>query len=834
MDLPAPPDGPAVDSRTGHGPAAREGPAWPGISAVMPVLDEERHLADAVRRILDQDYPGELEVVLALGPSRDRTDEVAAELAASDPRVCLVPNPSGRTPDGLNAAIAASRHPVVARVDGHGLLGEGYLRTAVELLRATGAANVGGTMAAEGETPFEQAVALAMTSPLGVGPARFHTGGAEGPADTVYLGVFAREWLAAMGGYDPAYARAQDWELNHRIRGAGGTVWYSPRLTVAYRPRPDVPALARQYFHYGRWRRQLVRRHPGTVTWRYLAPPVVTAAVAGGGTLGLAGPVVGFRAARWGLLAPAGYAAGAVAAGLVLGRGQRPAVRVRLPLVLATMHLSWGTGFLTSRPGLADADPPDDMPDDMPDDLPGDLPADAPAASGAPRVAMLVKNSFEYDARVRKEATSLVRAGYAVTVLALQVPGVTARSERTPEGVEVLRVPRLYGRLARLAGASTTTPGAAAVQTLGRVEPEADTPVPAGGGMPAPAGAAPTGRGRPPSRGRAAAGLARRALPAAGPVLRAANTLVVDRRLGAAVRRLQPAVVHAHDLNTLAAGRRAARALGARLVYDAHELHRARNGMGPVARRWAAARERRLARAADVVVTATGTWADILARESGIPRPVVLRNVPERVAQVRPRDLRGAAGVPAGAPVLLYVGSVQRGRGIEEVLDALPLLPECHLVVVGYGAHLPALRQRAAAAGLAARVHFPGPVDNREVVDWSAGADVGTCLIARTSFSYYTSLPNKLFDYIQAGLPVLASDFPEMGAVVRATGAGEVCDPADPAAVAAAVRRILAEPAPYRERARAAAAQLVWEDEVQPLLAAYRRLALADGARVLR
>ncbi|MGN6523387.1 MAG: glycosyltransferase, partial [Actinomycetes bacterium] len=123
---------------------------WPPVSVIMPVLEEETHLAEAVARVLAQDYPGELEVVLAVGPSRDRTEAIAAELAAADERVRVVPNPTGATPSGLNAALRASRHSIVVRVDGHGLLSDGYIRSAVRLLEDTGAANVGGTMAAEG------------------------------------------------------------------------------------------------------------------------------------------------------------------------------------------------------------------------------------------------------------------------------------------------------------------------------------------------------------------------------------------------------------------------------------------------------------------------------------------------------------------------------------------------------------------------------------------------------------------------------------------------------------------------------------------------------------
>jgi glycosyltransferase involved in cell wall biosynthesis len=307
----------------------------------MPVLNEGRHLREAVEHVLAQDYPGPMEVVLALGPSRDATDDIAATLAGVDERVRTVRNPTGRTPAGLNAAIAVARHDVIVRVDGHGMLSQGYIRTAVELLRDTGADNVGGLMAAEGETSFERAAARAMTSPLGVGNARFHTGGAAGPAETVYLGVFRREMLDKLGGYDESFQRAQDWELNHRIRETGGLVWFSPKLQVSYRPRADLSSLARQYFHYGRWRRVVMRQHRGTANARYLAAPVAFCAVVAGTAAGVAGVRIGF-------LAPAGYAAGVLLGSVVTGRGLDLRGWLVLPAVFATMHGSWAVGFLTS------------------------------------------------------------------------------------------------------------------------------------------------------------------------------------------------------------------------------------------------------------------------------------------------------------------------------------------------------------------------------------------------------------------------------------------------------------------------------------------------------
>lgn len=319
----------------------------------MPVLNEVSHLRDAVAAVLAQDWPGPFEVVLAVGPSADGTERVAAEVSAADPRVTVVSNPTGRTPDALNAAIAASRHPVIVRVDAHSELPPGYIATAVETLVRTGADNVGGIMWPVGRSDFERAVAVAMTSPVGVGAAAYHTGGEEGPSESVYLGSFRREALERVGGYDPRFTRAQDWEMNHRLIESGGLVWFTPQLKVTYRPRPNLRALARQYFQYGQWRRVVMRQHGRTrfrlSALRYLAPPALVAALICSAAAAVS--------ARWlhggaqsvaesALVLPASYALAVTALSAVVGRRLRGTSLLWLPVVIATMHLSWGCGFI--------------------------------------------------------------------------------------------------------------------------------------------------------------------------------------------------------------------------------------------------------------------------------------------------------------------------------------------------------------------------------------------------------------------------------------------------------------------------------------------------------
>ncbi|CAB4618304.1 unannotated protein [freshwater metagenome] len=314
------------------------GSPHPSISVILPVLNEEAHLNDAVHSILSQDYQGKIEVILAVGPSRDRTQEIAQSISDRDSRVVLVDNPTGRTAAGLNLALNKSQSPVVVRVDGHAQIPNDYLRLIVEILNETGAVNVGGVMAAVGTTSFERAVAGAMRSPLGVGASRFHTGGKAGVVDTVYLGAFRREALVAIGGFDERFTRAQDWELNFRLREKGGIVYFDPRLHVTYRPRSTVTALAKQYFEYGRWRRVVSRRHSGTINYRYLAPPFALIGFLSSVIAGFFLPILFFPAAIYLLF--------------LLLASARIASSIReyflLLAVIPTMHFAWGAGFISS------------------------------------------------------------------------------------------------------------------------------------------------------------------------------------------------------------------------------------------------------------------------------------------------------------------------------------------------------------------------------------------------------------------------------------------------------------------------------------------------------
>ena len=322
------------------------GSPLPAISVILPVLNEESHLESAVLSVLSQDYRGPLEIILALGPSRDRTNEIATKLASQDNRVKLLDSPTGKTAAGLNLALTASKSPVVVRVDGHAQIPSNYISLIVEILNKTGAVNVGGVMAAVGTTAFERAVAGAMRSPLGVGASRFHTGGEAGEVDTVYLGAFRREALIAIGGFDERFTRAQDWELNFRLRENGGVIYFDPRLHVTYRPRSSVGALAKQYFEYGRWRRVVSRRHSGTINYRYLAPPFALLGFSTSIVLGVLLSSIFFIPALVYLLF-------VVLASLKISTSVGE--YLLLLVVIPTMHFAWGAGFISSPKTLVPA-----------------------------------------------------------------------------------------------------------------------------------------------------------------------------------------------------------------------------------------------------------------------------------------------------------------------------------------------------------------------------------------------------------------------------------------------------------------------------------------------
>lgn len=325
-----------------HPPARSASNARPAtISVIFAVKNEARHLRRAVEAVQAQTGTTISDIAIAIAPSDDDTVAIATDLAAADPRIRVIDNPDSWVSHGLNRAIDATTGDIVVRVDGHCELAPNYVATAAATMARTGAAVVGGIQRAIGTTPTQRAVAAAMTSPFGVGDATFHYGGDEGPTDTVFLGVFRRDALEAVGGFNESLLRNQDYDLNWRIRQTGGVVWFDPNLAVEYLPRATLGALWRQYVDYGWWKQIMLRDNPRSLKARQLAAPILVA--------GLATSAIAAGATRrWWMLGPwLGYGA-ALVAGSAAATEQPIDTRRRLPAVFATMHVAWGTGFWAS------------------------------------------------------------------------------------------------------------------------------------------------------------------------------------------------------------------------------------------------------------------------------------------------------------------------------------------------------------------------------------------------------------------------------------------------------------------------------------------------------
>ena len=308
----------------------------PTVSVVIPCRNAAETISATLESVEFQNYAGSVEVIVADGSDDDRTECV---ISSSHPEVRVIPNPERIVSTGLNRAIAVSSGEIIVRCDAHAVLMPGYLRRAVALLMETGAANVGGRQVPAGDTLFTRAVGMALTTPLGVGDSRYKKGGPSGPVEHVYLGVFRRDALEAVGGFDPTLLRNQDYELSWRLRQAGYVVWFDAGLEVEYKPRRNLGQLARQYFSYGRWKATMLLGSPASLRSRQLAAPVLWAALAMSAALGIAGQH--FLSA----LVPLAYILLLASGALVVGLRRRESAAILLPVVLATMHLSWGLGF---------------------------------------------------------------------------------------------------------------------------------------------------------------------------------------------------------------------------------------------------------------------------------------------------------------------------------------------------------------------------------------------------------------------------------------------------------------------------------------------------------
>lgn len=371
-----------------------------------------------------------------------------------------------------------------------------------------------------------------------------------------------------------------------------------------------------------------------------------------------------------------------------------------------------------------------------------------------------------------------------------------------------------------------------------RVEKEAATLVDAGYRISVVALAA---DGLPTRELRAGVDVIRVRRPAWPPMLR---FFLVRRRMARVVLRLRPDAIHAHDTETLDIAGRAATELDIPIIFDSHELwlERVRRGRSSayatLTRRYFARVERHWLPRAAARITVSEPIAEHLRRRYGVTDVVILPNYPIPIEPPDPpwqlRRLPGATGVPADAPIVLFIGNATEGRGIEDLMAAMETLPDAHLVLLGAADQEGYVRPLARGHHLEARVHVTPRVPTEHVVAYAASATVGMAAIPPVSLSYRYSLPNKLFQCMQAGLPVVASDFPQVRQVVEESGAGLTVDPLDPQAIAAAIRTYLDDP-PRRQadgaRGRLAVRERFnWTAVAPRLVEVYRRLVPVDAA----
>jgi glycosyltransferase involved in cell wall biosynthesis len=254
---------------------------WPIISVIMPVRNEAAYIEQAVKSLLENDYPADrMELIVVDGASEDKTRELVSKMAERDKRIKLLDNPQRIVPPAMNMGIAAAEGKYIVRVDAHAEYAADYIRSCVEVLERTGAGVVGGYMETRvlGETVTARTIAAATSSPFGVGGSKFRIGGTEEQeVDTVPFGAFRREVFEKVGQYHPLLVRNQDIELSTRIRNAGFKIIISPKIKLTYYNRPTFSSLRHQCWANGLWNAYTLWLTGGGLRPRHLIPAVFVA-----------------------------------------------------------------------------------------------------------------------------------------------------------------------------------------------------------------------------------------------------------------------------------------------------------------------------------------------------------------------------------------------------------------------------------------------------------------------------------------------------------------------------------------------------------------------------
>jgi GT2 family glycosyltransferase len=293
--------------------------------------------------VLSQEYlPERIEILVIDAMSDDGSRQTIQRYASGRSNIHLLDNPNLLTPAGFNLGIRHAKGDYVALVSSHSMLPSDYLRKCVDYSREADAQNVGGRMKAVGIGPVAQAIAMVTNSPFGIGGSKFHYSNKSQYVDTVYPGFYPRQIFEAIGLFDERLIRNQDYELNYRLRAAGGNIYYASDIVITYYARASWRRFAKQYFQYGYWKTRTIYKHPSSVKARHLVPPLFVAGVLGGLALGIFLPLICWLAL--GLLAVYGLIL--LYASWLTARREEGELLVLLPFYFATLHVSWGSGAL--------------------------------------------------------------------------------------------------------------------------------------------------------------------------------------------------------------------------------------------------------------------------------------------------------------------------------------------------------------------------------------------------------------------------------------------------------------------------------------------------------
>ena len=320
----------------------------PAVSIVVPCYNEARTIGFLLDALLQQSFPiKDAEVIIADGLSTDGTREVIQQFAQEHPdlNVRIVDNPKQIIPAAINVAFENAQGDVIIRLDAHSIPDTNYIERCLEVLKDTGAANVGGVWQIKpaSENWIARAIAKAASNPLGAGDARYRFGGSAGEVETVPFGSFQKAWVDRVGRFDETLLTNEDYEYNYRIRQAGGKIWYDPSIQSIYFARGNLKSLAKQYFRYGYWKAVMLSRHPSSLRWRQALPVLFVLGILLFGLLAIMSVLGRYLLSCYlGIYIFVTFIAGMIEAfrykdiGLVLG----------FPIALWTMHLSWGSAFL--------------------------------------------------------------------------------------------------------------------------------------------------------------------------------------------------------------------------------------------------------------------------------------------------------------------------------------------------------------------------------------------------------------------------------------------------------------------------------------------------------